>query len=161
MARQEHEREDLLAEATALVERVEIAISGCRDHVVMGFRADGCGSVYFGQDEAFHFNTRNELRRAYYRGRLFKAHRGRLIALSRQRRADRVELVADDLDDARTAHFLQHFSTRVAELRAVLESGEYQCVGQVPPEGDVLARAKRWLAVLPTPPVIAARPHAR
>ena len=38
MARQEHARENLMAEATALVERVELLLTGVAEPIVAGFR---------------------------------------------------------------------------------------------------------------------------
>jgi len=73
MAREEEPREDLLREATALVERVELQIEGFAETIVAGFRRDGAASFYFGQDFVFQFNTANQLRRGYVEGRLFKA----------------------------------------------------------------------------------------
>ena len=37
MAEYEHEREDLIATATALVQRVELSIEGFTDFLVIGF----------------------------------------------------------------------------------------------------------------------------
>ena len=48
MARHEEDREDLLAEATALVERAELVVEGAAESVVIGFRRDGCASIYCG-----------------------------------------------------------------------------------------------------------------
>src|SRR6184192_244955 len=98
MARVERDREDLLAEATALVERVELEVAGWPGHVVLGFRASGCGSVYFGADEAYQFNTTGELRRAYRDGALYKAERRRLVRLARQRTAEEVQLIRHELN---------------------------------------------------------------
>ena len=47
MARQEQEREDLLREAVALVERIEVQTAREQGTVVIGFRRDGAASVYF------------------------------------------------------------------------------------------------------------------
>lgn len=44
MARSEGPREDLLAEAVALVERVELSTDSSEVPVVIGFRKDGCAS---------------------------------------------------------------------------------------------------------------------
>ena len=41
MARRESDREDLLREATALVERAELTIEGFDEPIVVGFRRDG------------------------------------------------------------------------------------------------------------------------
>ena len=47
MARQESNREDLLREATALVERVELHVPAFEEPIVVGFRRDGCASFLF------------------------------------------------------------------------------------------------------------------
>src|SRR4051812_2746857 len=102
MARVERDREDLLAEATALVERVELELPGWPEHVIVGFRPSGCGSVYLGPDEAYQFNTAGELRRAYKEGALYKAEHGRLVRLTRHRASEEVQLIRHELDAAQT-----------------------------------------------------------
>ena len=47
MAQRETNREDLLREATALVERAEIRIPGESEPIVVGFRRDGSASFFF------------------------------------------------------------------------------------------------------------------
>ena len=64
MAREEQDREDLLREASALVERAEVALADGATRVVLGFRRDGCASFYFGSERAYQFNTDDALRRA-------------------------------------------------------------------------------------------------
>ena len=71
-------REDLLREATALVERIELVPHRDRqfdasEPIVVGFRADGALSIFFGDDPVYQFNAAGELRRAYCDGLLFKA----------------------------------------------------------------------------------------
>ncbi len=97
MARDEEDREDLLREATALVERVELQIYGLLESVVAGFRRDSAASFFFGQDVVYQFNTACELRRGFFEGKLLKAERGRLIQLTRQRTAESVNLVRHEL----------------------------------------------------------------
>jgi len=159
MAREEHEREDLLAEATALVDRVEIAVEGFDEHLVVGFRRDGAASVYFGEDPALHFNSRGELRRAYAAGRLYKAERGRLVALTRERSDAEVALVRHELDVADTAAFLQSVTDRLVALRTAFANSAVQTVGQVPADRDVPGRVVAWLSQLVLPPAIAASPR--
>ena len=96
MARDESSREDLLREATALVERIELRITAPisaahdrDDHVVVGFRANGAASFFFGDDPVYQFNSAGQLRRAYCGGLLFKATHGRLVSLQRVRQAER------------------------------------------------------------------------
>jgi hypothetical protein len=169
MAREESEREDLLREATALVERIELlprlAVEDVSKRplsnaaVFAGFRADGAFSVFFGQDPVYQFNAVGELRRAYSGGMLFKASKGRLASLERVRTANEVQLVRRELSDADQTTLLQEVATRLAGLASLLESGDFDIAGQVPLENDVLGRLRVWLAANPAP-VIAARPNA-
>src|SRR5204863_2544475 len=78
MAREESSREDLLREATALVERIELIPNGSTSdgRIVAGFRRNGALSVFFGEDPVYQFNAAGELRRAYTDGKLLKADRG-------------------------------------------------------------------------------------
>src|SRR5262245_23531542 len=97
MARQESAREDILREATALVERVELQVPNAPEHVVVGFRRNGAASVFFGADPVYQFNEAGELRRAYVGGELYKAERGGLVALCRERGEREVALVRREL----------------------------------------------------------------
>ncbi len=162
MARQETEREDLLREATALVERIELAPrdAASREHVVIGFRADGAPSVYFGADPAYHFNSSGQLRRAYGNGLLFKAEHGRLVSLDRVRRENEVQLVRHDLADQEQAEFLADVHARLRELARRCHENGLVTVGKVPADADVLGRATRWLLQLGDV-MVADSPHAR
>jgi hypothetical protein len=161
MARQEEDREDLLKEATALVERAELAVEGFADPVVIGFRGDGCASVYFGPDPAWHFNTNNELRRAYAGGVLYKAERRRMISLERLRTEGEVQLLRTDLDAKSHDLLLAQANDALVRLRERLASFHFRIIGQVPPEGDVTGRICAWLDSLSTPLGVADSPHAR
>jgi len=162
MARQETEREDLLREATALVERIELvsreAASG--EHVVIGFRADGALSIYFGTDPAFHFNSLGRLRRAFCGGLLFKAEQGRLVSLRRVRRENEVQLVRRELAEEEQAQLLADVHSRLREVLRQCDENQLITVGKVPADADVLGRAKIWLSQLGDV-TIADLPHAR
>src|SRR5688572_3927720 len=123
MSRHEHDREDLMREAAALVERVELAVPGEGAPVVAGFRRDGSLSVYFGADPVYQFNSAGELRRAYVGGLLYKAERGRLVRLARQRGVEEVVLLRHELDAAETEAFVAAMQSRLAGLRECLENG--------------------------------------
>jgi hypothetical protein len=159
--RVEVDREDLLAEATALVERIELAVDGLGEPVVVGFRRQGAASVYFGADPAYQFNVRGELRRAYADGLLYKAERGRLVAMSRRRTDTAVELVRRDLDDGGQRAFGERLADQLRQLRDALETSRFRVGGQVSSGGDVLARVRTWLAELALPPVVADRPNVQ
>lgn len=161
MAREEHDREDLLREATALVERAELQIPAFTEPVVIGFRRDGCGSIYLGADPAWHFNTQNELRRAYVDGRLLKAERGRLASLERRRAEGKVQLLRHDLNEEETSAALARLHDAVTQLSRSFDSGTFQVIGQASENVEIVARIRNWLTSLPSPAQIAQSPHAR
>jgi hypothetical protein len=146
MAREESQREDLMREATALVERVEISPAGA-EPVVAGFRPDGAFSVFFGEDPAYHFNAAGELRRAYCGGLLLKAAGGRLASLRRERTVDETRLVRHELTAAEQCDFMAAMKKRLSELSALLGTIGFQVAGQVPGDADVLGRVRAWLDV--------------
>lgn len=161
MARETHDREDLLREATALVERIELRVASEEAPVVIGFRRDGCASVYVGASPAYHFNTRGELRRAFVADELWKAENGRLVALNRDRNAERVQLVARGLTDGEQAAALADLRQRLRALEADLrDPSGFQIVGLAPAARDVLARVRDWLSGLVDEIAVAASPHA-
>ena len=106
MARKEHDREDILREATALIERIEFELPGYAEPIVVGFRSDGSASVFVGPDPVFQFNTKHELRRAFVAGKMIKAERGQLISLEKHRTATQVKMLRTKLDPASSVALL-------------------------------------------------------
>jgi hypothetical protein len=152
MAREESRREDLLREATAFVERIELVPSSSTSKaaetpIVVGFRADGALSVFFAEDPVYQFNAAGELRRAYCDGLLLKAVRGRLISLQRVRCANEVQLVHHELTDAEQNDFLAAMKNRLHRLAEMLAEGDCEARCQAPPDADVLGRVQTWLAM--------------
>jgi hypothetical protein len=162
MAREEQNREDVLREATALVERVELApaagFAGEGERAVVGFRADGSLSVFFGAEPVYQFNSRRELRRAYADGLLYKAERGRLVSLERVRHLQEVQLLRRELSESAQADFLTAAQQRLRTLADHVERQMLVSVGQVPAEADVLGRFREWMCCL-TAIVIAQSPR--
>jgi hypothetical protein len=148
MAREESEREDLLREATALVERIELAPAQSRydKHVVIGFRADGAMSLYFDTDPVYHFNRNGELRRAFCDGKLIKAEKQRLISMQRLRQLGEVVLLRHEMSNEEQTSFVFKMLRRLRSLQQQCTAGELVSVGQVPDDADVLRRALEWLA---------------
>jgi hypothetical protein len=157
--RLEVDREDLLAEATALVDRVELAVPGLTEPVVIGFRAQGAASVYFGPDPAYHFNSNGELRRAYCDRLLYKAEQGRLIALQRHRSDATVDLVRRELSAAEQAEFIERMADALRRLGERVAAGDFQLLGQVSAGGNAMNRVRDWLAAMPLPHQVAIRPN--
>jgi len=148
MARHEHNREDLLRDATALVERIELKVDAFDEPVFVGFRDNGCGSVYFGQDHVLHFDQKNRLRRAYVAPILIRAEQGRLVSLRRDRSVERVRLAPQEYTEEETREFQQRSWRALAALREALANGQYEIVGQAPESAPVVERAATWLGRL-------------
>jgi hypothetical protein len=148
MARQETDKEDLLHEATALLERIELLpthgspVAG----ITAGFRPNGAASFFFGADPVYHFNAAGELRRAYCDDLLYKANRGRLVSLRRVKQPGEVQLLRHELTEVEQCEFLTRMQETIAILASALAHGTYQIVGQVPEGIDVAGRLKAWLA---------------
>ena len=155
MARQESDREDLLREATALVERVELRLPDEQESVVAGFRRDGAASFFFGQSPVYQFNSHCELRRAFVDGLLYKTDNGRLVEMRRERTATAVELRSRQLLPKETAKFLLKAQDCLRRLRDALLDGTAEVVGQVPGDQDVAGRVASWLEHLPAGIVLA------
>ena len=160
MTRREQDREDILAEATALVERVELQIAGETDPIVVGFRRNGAVAIYFGQDAAYQFNANCQLRRAFVDYLLLKAVRGGLAALRRERTAEEVQLVRHDLNAQETAAFLAQMNARIAALRDELQADRATVLRQISPSGLAATRVEDWLRKFPDRIEIANSPRA-
>lgn len=159
MAREEADREDLMREATALVERVEVRVPHEAETVVVGFRRIGGASFFFGADPVYQFNAAGELRRAYVAGKLFKAEHGRLVELARVRTPDETQLVRRDLSVTESGLLITAMSERLASLREAL-AASFEIVAQVPTEVDVTVRVRSELETLCQSTTIADSPHA-
>jgi hypothetical protein len=130
------------------------------EHVVVGFRAAGDASIYFGGDTAYHFNSRGQLRRAYRDGLLYRAEQGRLVSLERIRQENEVQLLRRPLFDAEQATFLATMHERLRKLANQCGQHVLVPIGQVPVEADVLGRARDWLE-LAQAVTVAKSPYAR
>jgi hypothetical protein len=146
MAREEQDREDLMREATALVERIEFRVEDRT--IIVGFRRGGAGSIFFDADPAYHFNGAGELRRAFVDEVLYKAERGQLIGLRRERTASEVALVSHALPATEVVRFLGDLQERLESLRTAIDEHSATVVSQIPTDGPLVDRVTRWLAML-------------
>jgi len=160
MAKEEHDHEDLLADAKTLVERLRIEIPGHEAPVIVGFRQDGGASFYFGAQPAYHFTSTGQLRRAFADDFLFKAERGQLVSMRRDRQAEVVNLLRHTLDGTEQREFIARARRHLDSVRAALDSGTFTVTGQVPAVGNLSERVEQWLDQFANTFEIAARPHA-
>ena len=133
MARTETDREDLFAEAVALVRRAEFRVPSLPDAenpVVAGFHRSGRVSVYCGGATADHFDPDGRLLRAFRLAenaapRLYRSQSTTLAELRRERTDDRTTLLRRDLSAEEFALFLCDACERLLTIKAALVTGEY------------------------------------
>jgi hypothetical protein len=157
----EENREDLLAEATALVERIELRIAGRDEPLVAGFRRDGSASFFFGAERVYQFNSQLQLRRAFVDALLYKAERGLLVQLERRRGASQTLLLRRELSVQEQQNFLSAAEQRLLELRTAIEAAQFQIVGQHPANADVVGRVLAWLSQISFPLAVASSPRVK
>ena len=160
MAREEQPKEDLLREATALVERAQWQVEGFPDMVTAGFRINGAASFFFSEDPVYQFNEAGEFRRGYWEGTLMKATAGNLARLTRVRVPGEVQLQRYDLSQSETAVYVQQLDDYLQRLHERLASGEFVLLGAHPTDASVTERVLAWLKARPQPTPIAGRPNA-
>jgi hypothetical protein len=161
MAREEHDRENLLAEATSYVARISLTVPGFAEEIFIGFGRERRTSFYFGPDRAYHANSVGQLRRAFIGGLLYKARHGRLVAMERRHTGAAVELVSRDLTDEEQRQFVEALQRELAALRDAIATGAYSISGQVPEGADVLGRVIAWLNEFYGQVAVADSPRAR
>lgn len=138
MARHEENREDLIAEATALVERIELRTKSLAEDVVtVGFRRNGFLSIYFEQDRFYQFDLENCLRRAYVSPFVYRAQFGKLCRLDRQRSSQQTTLVRTDLAEIEAHQFINDCRHWLQQLLSEIDSNNYQILRSVVEDGGM------------------------
>ena len=146
MSLQEHDREDLIAEATALRTRAEVRAPGFSEPVVLGLRDGGSLSVYFGADPVYHFDAAGALRRAFVDGVLYRSQGASLARLVRDRSvAGESRLIRTDLAPAALADFIVDMQTRLGRLAMDLDSQEARVLRLVEESAGALPRLRQAL----------------
>ena len=159
MARQEQDREDLLAEGVHLVRRGRL----CVDEVqwVAGWRANLAWSVYENADPVFQFNESGHLRRVYCDGIRYAAVNGELCELVRvPMPTGKLRLSRVPIDAAR----LDHLVTRWRGLATRFEEGLCASGCQIETVGidkqEWKAETKQVLSALKVQWIVAQAPEA-
>lgn len=132
MARHESDREDLFAEAAALVRRAELAGAGVYELIVAGFKRDGSFSVYFGGDPVYHFDAEFRLKRAFRAGKLYRTQGDTLAELVRERTATATLLRRRDLASAECETLLFEMQGLLRALSAQINEGQLRIVRHFP-----------------------------
>ncbi len=160
MAKQMTEREDLIRDAVALVDRAEF-VGGSVPPAVIGFRRDGSASVYFGDEPVYQFTSDYQLRRVYLLG-ILKAENGRLIRWEKTRTDHQVQMISRPLHPSDQAALLAEMRRMLSELHDGIGKKTIQAVRHVSQQGsDAVARAVEWLNNAPENFVVANCPASR
>lgn len=161
MARDEHERENLLRDATAFAYRLELRnVAG--NEAFVGIRKSGAASVYLNQDPVYHFTSDFRLRRAFVANRLLKAEAGQLVAMRRVRTEGEVHLVSRELTSKQSMEVSQNATELLGQVLTSLQEDDFEFVGKFPEDADIVAMVTEWLQKVCAEPLqIAHSPHAK
>ncbi|MBM83774.1 MAG: hypothetical protein CMJ78_24725 [Planctomycetaceae bacterium] len=156
MSRHESDREDIMAEATALVRRVEFQLNYEPPPIVAGFKRSGHLSIYFDQDPVYHFDENGLLRRAYVGGHLYRTQGETLACLDRDRSASATHLMREDLETAALEKFRIEMLDRLKSIVEAFGGDRLQVLRQLPADDDFvrelvsriqqLSSSPSWLA---------------
>lgn len=160
MARDEHDREDLMREASGLNPRAEIHSPRLAQNLVFGFKPQGGLSLFFGVQPVYQFNSAGEFRRGFIDGRLFKAVNGSLVSLERERTAQEVTLWTKQLPDADAKEILRELTQYLERTKAILVERDFQLVAEYPDQSRSIELLRQFLELLRPVPVIATRANS-
>ncbi|WP_339743489.1 hypothetical protein [uncultured Rubinisphaera sp.] len=121
MARQEQDREDLFAEATAYSIRGELISSDRNEPVFVGLKVSGLFSFYFGADPVYHFTETGQIRRAFVDGDLYRTQGQTLARLQRQRTEESSFLLRNDLTENELEIFCANMLNSIFSLSADID----------------------------------------
>lgn len=144
MARDSHDREDMLRDATGYRRRVELKLPDHRCPVFCGFREEGAFSLYWTPDDVFQFNASGELRRAFWRDRMLASYRRQLHWLNRND-TGRVRLQRVPLTDPEQIELLESLRSTLKKLDASLDANAFEVTGHHPANVDVMQDLREWL----------------
>ena len=151
MERKESDKEDLMVEATALVERIEYEHNGSTDfaevHSLMtaGYRRDGSFSIYFDQEHFYQFDDAGLLRRAWSKGFLYRTQGDTLAELDRVRTGEKTILQRRDLSPSELASFAVEMRQRLSSLLSAQEKDLLRVRRVVSPNSDLKVRIPKTL----------------
>ena len=161
MARDEDSREDLLREATALVQRVELQVEGFAEPIVAGFRRDGAASFYFGQRCFISIQHRRPTPPRLSRRPTVQSRSRPIGAIDAPRTADEVDLLRHECKADEEREFLAIDGPKTIRVATSVWSRVLSVLGQIPPDGNVAGRVGDWLSIQADPIPLACSPHAK
>ena len=154
--RVEADREDLLAEAVNLRERIELRVPGSDHPVTIGCNDSGHWSYYFGAEPMYRFDAAGQLRRAVRDGKLYSTQGGTLAELTRVRLEQEIELRRRDLSPGDVEAFLSQAGTLFRHLFEQFTTGRCEILREAGTAPDFIARLTIQIERLATQPIMLA-----
>lgn len=148
MARNEADREDLMREAVALTERVELFVPGFEELITIGFRSNGAMSIFVGQDPVYQFDPSGRLRRAFVDGFLYRSQHSGLARLERVRNESEVQLLRCDLSLSECAAFRQAMKDTLSRILSQLQEKTVRVQRCVPETMDLLQKLEMTIVTV-------------
>ena len=151
--RVESDREDLLAEAVNLRERIELRVPGLEEVVTIGCNDLGHWSFYFGAEPMYRFDGEGRLRRAVRGGKLYRTQGGTLAELERVRLESETQLQRRDLSPTEAEGFLVEVQVHLQQLHRAYTSDRCPVLREVGTQADFPARLAAQLSRFATEPI--------
>ena len=136
----ESDREDLLAEAVNLRERIELRLPGSEDAVTIGCNDLGHWSFYFGAEPMYRFDADGRLRRAVANGKLYRTQGATLAELTRVRTEQETQLQRRDLSPTEVETFLAEVRSHFQQLHREYAACRCQTLRRVGKNADFTTR---------------------
>ena len=148
MATNESPREDLIREATALIERAELQLSPDSPLITIGYRRNNAFSLFIDQDPVYQFDPDCRLLRAFVNGLLYRSQQTTLARMQRQRSAAQTILNRTDLSAEQLMEFRQNMAQHLARILQAIEAGQFSIVRQIPDQFEVAVRVSATLRAI-------------
>lgn len=152
-SRIEADREDLLAEAVNLPERIEIQIPGIDNPVTIGRNRLGFWSFYFGPEPVYRFDTELRLRRAVRNGKLYRTQGTTLAELTRVRLEEETQLQRRDLTVGELDDLLASIRQEMIGVQDALAESRFTVLREVGTSDEFLTQLREFLTRLVSEPI--------
>lgn len=131
MARNEADREDLFEEFRSATDKWELQLPNFSEVWVTGVRRDLRLSVYCSQDLCYHFDSQNQLLRAFANGALYRTQGKTLARMIRERSPEATHLLRHDLTEDEVREFRNQMRNVLTEFVMTIEAGTVKVLRSV------------------------------
>ncbi len=149
----ESDREDLLAQAVNLRERIELRVPGSDDAVTIGCNDLGHWSFYFGAEPMYRFDAEGRLCRAVVNEKLYRTQGNTLAELTRVRLEQETQLQRRDLSLSEVEAFLGEVRTHLSHLHQGFPAGQCHTLREVGTPANFAERLSAMLARIAESPI--------